>query len=93
MPTRTPEEIRASIEQHRAELGASLETLRGEVEQLTDWRAQLRAHQQQLMIAAGVGGFLLGGGIAGIAALLAGRSDRAPDKGGSKRSKKNKKKK
>jgi hypothetical protein len=89
MPTRTPEEIRASIEQHRAELGASLETLRGEVEQLTDWRSQLRAHQQHLMIAAGAGGFVLGGGIAGLGALLAGRSEREPRK--SKRSKNKKK--
>ena len=80
MPTRTPEEIRASIEQHRAELGESLETLRGEVEQLTDWRSQLRAHQQQLTIAAGIGGFVLGGGIAGLAALLSGRSDRKASK-------------
>ena len=31
MPTRTPEEIRASIEQNRQELGQSLERLRGEV--------------------------------------------------------------
>ena len=42
MPTRTPEEIRASIEQNRQELGVSLEKLRGEVVQLTDWRGQLR---------------------------------------------------
>ena len=53
MPTRTPDEIRASIEQNRQELGHSLERLRGEVVRLTDWRSQLSLHQQQAMIAAG----------------------------------------
>ena len=42
MAQRTPEEIRASIEKNRVELGTSLEKLRGEVVQLTDWRSQLR---------------------------------------------------
>jgi hypothetical protein len=76
MATRTPEEIRASIEQNRLELGSSLEKLRGEVEQLTDWRSQLRRHQQPLTIAAGVGGFVLGGGIAGLTRLLSGGGER-----------------
>jgi hypothetical protein len=76
MPTRTPEEIRASIEQNRVELGSSLEKLRGEVEQLTDWRSQLRAHQQQLTIAAGAAGFVLGGGIAALGSLVFGRRAR-----------------
>ena len=39
---RTPEEIRASIEQNRVELGTAVERLRVEVARLTDWRAQLR---------------------------------------------------
>jgi hypothetical protein len=70
--TRTPEEIRASIEQNRLELGNSLDRLRGEVVRLTDWRSQLRRHQPQAMIAAGVVGFVLGGGIAGLTGLLSG---------------------
>jgi len=79
MPTRTPDEIRASIEQNRQQLGASLERLRGEVVRLTDWRSQLRLHQQQAMIAAGIAGFVVGGGIAAIGALTFGRrSRRAP---------------
>jgi Protein of unknown function (DUF3618) len=70
MPTRTPDEIRASIEQNRAELGASLERLRGDVVKLTDWRSRLREHQPQAMLAAGVAGFVLGGGIAGLNGVL-----------------------
>ncbi len=73
MPARSPDEIRASIEQNRQELGESLERLRGEVTQLTDWRAQLRAHQSQLIVVAVVAGFLVGGGIAGITGLVSGR--------------------
>jgi uncharacterized protein DUF3618 len=76
MPTRTPEEIRASIEQNRHELGTSLDRLRGEVVRLTDWRAQLRQHQQQVVIGAGVAGFVLGGGIAAVGALTFGRRRR-----------------
>jgi hypothetical protein len=73
MPTRTPEEIRASIEQNREQLGASLERLRGEVVRLTDWRSQLRRHQGQAIIAAGAAGFVLGGGLAALNALTVGR--------------------
>jgi hypothetical protein len=76
MPTRSPEEIRASIEQNREELGASLERLRGEVVRLTDWRSQLRSHQQQAMIAAAAAGFVLGGGLAALNALTFGRGRR-----------------
>ncbi|MBV8955652.1 MAG: DUF3618 domain-containing protein [Solirubrobacterales bacterium] len=76
MPTRTPEEIRASIEQNRQELGTSIEKLRVEVVRLTDWRAQLRRHQQQVMIGAGIAGFVLGGGFAALGALSFGRRRR-----------------
>ncbi len=76
MATRTPDEIRASIEQNRQELGSSLEKLRFEVVRMTDWRAQLRGHQQQLTIGAGVAGFVLGGGIAALGALTFGRRRR-----------------
>ena len=69
---RTPEEIRASIEQNREELGTSLEKLRVEVVRITDWRGQLRAHRRQALIAAGVAGFVLGGGIAALSGLALG---------------------
>jgi hypothetical protein len=72
MPTRSPEEIRASIEQNRQELGHSLEKLRREVGVLTDWRAQLRQHQREVLIGAGIAGFVLGGGIAALGALAFG---------------------
>jgi len=73
MPTRSPEQIRASIEQNRQELGTSLDKLRVEVVRITDWRAQLRAHRVQTLIGAGVAGFVLGGGIAALSGLAFGR--------------------
>ena len=76
MPTRTPEQIRASIEQNRKELGTSLEQLRSEVTALTDWRQQLRDHRREALIAAAVAGFVIGGGIAGVTGVLFGRRRR-----------------
>jgi hypothetical protein len=67
---RTPEEIRASIEANRTALAHSLENLRGEVAQLTDWRSQLAAHRKQVVIGAAVAGFVIGGGIAGVTGLF-----------------------
>jgi hypothetical protein len=68
--TRTPEEIRRSIEANRAELGLAVERLRGEVAEITDWRQQLRDHQKQVLIGAAVAGFVLGGGIAAVGGLF-----------------------
>jgi hypothetical protein len=76
MPTRTPEQIRASIEQNRKELGTSIEVLRREVTALTDWRQQLRDHRREALIAAAVAGFVIGGGIAGLGGVLFGRRKR-----------------
>jgi hypothetical protein len=73
---RTPEEIRQSIEANRAQLGVAVETLRGELTKATDWRAQLRRHQREIMIGAAVTGFVLGGGIAAVTGLLTGRRSR-----------------
>lgn len=70
MSARTPEEIRASIEANRRELGASLELLRGHVEELTDWRRQLAGKQTEAIIAAAAVGFVLGGGIAATAGIV-----------------------
>jgi hypothetical protein len=70
---RTPEEIRASIEQNRQELGMSLVRLRDEVSELTNWRAQLRRNEKNLQVAAAAAGFVLAGGIGGAFGTLFGR--------------------
>lgn len=70
MPPRSPEEIRASIERNRVELAVSLTRLRDEVEELTDWRKQLRRNERQIVTGAAVAGFVLGGGIAAFGGLF-----------------------
>ena len=70
MATRTPEEIRRSIESNRAELALSLGRLRGEVAEVTDWRRQLRRHQTPVLIGAAVAGFMVGGGVAAFAGMF-----------------------
>ena len=77
MATRSPQEIRDSIEQNRQQLGTSLEKLRGEVVRITDWRAQFRRNRTQVVVGAVVAGFVLGGGIAAIGALATGGRRRA----------------
>jgi hypothetical protein len=67
---RTPEEIRASIETNRTALAHSLVRLRGEVAEVTDWRKQIATHQKNVLIGAGVAGFVIGGGIAAIGGLF-----------------------
>ncbi len=68
--SRSPEQIRASIESNRTELAHSLARLRGEVAEITDWRKQIARHQKQVLIGAAVTGFVLGGGIAAIGGLF-----------------------
>ena len=74
--TRTPEEIRQSIEANRAELGLAVERLRGEVTKATDWRGHLERHRKEVLIGAAVAGFVLGGGIAAMTGMLTGRRRR-----------------
>jgi uncharacterized protein DUF3618 len=71
--TRSPEDIRRSIEANRVQLGVAVEQLRGELTKATDWRAQLRRHKREVVIGAAVTGFVLGGGIAAFTGLLTGR--------------------
>jgi hypothetical protein len=66
MAERSPTEIRASIESNRAQLAVSVEKLRGEVAELTDWRLQLRRHRTPILVGAAVAGFAIGGGIAAL---------------------------
>jgi hypothetical protein len=67
---RSPDEIRASIEANRKQLGVSVERLRGEVAEITDWRKQIRRHQRNVVIGAAVAGFVIGGGLGGIVGLF-----------------------
>lgn len=76
MPARSPEEIRTSIEANRAELGTAVEKLRVEVVRLTDWRAQLRRYEPQVLVGAAAAGFVIGGGLAAVGALTFGRRKR-----------------
>jgi hypothetical protein len=71
--TRSPEEIRESIEANRAQLGVAVERLRGEVTRATDWRGQFQRHRKEVLIGVAVTGFVLGGGIAAMTGLLTGR--------------------
>ena len=70
MATRSPEEIKASIESNRAELGTSLERLRSEVAVATDWRRHIRNNQRNVVLGAAVAGFVIGGGVAGVVGLF-----------------------
>jgi Protein of unknown function (DUF3618) len=71
--TRSPEEIRRSIEANRAQLGLAVERLRGEVTAAADWRRHLERHRKEVLIGAAVAGFVVGGGIAAMTGLLTGR--------------------
>jgi uncharacterized protein DUF3618 len=71
--TRSPEEIRRSIEANRAQLGMAVERLRGEVSAATDLRAHFQRHRKEVLIGAAVAGFVIGGGIAAVTGMLTGR--------------------
>ena len=73
--TRTPEEIRRSIEANRAQLGMAVDRLRAEVAEVTDWRKQINRRRKHFLIGAAVAGFVIGGGIAAIGALVSGRDE------------------
>jgi hypothetical protein len=59
-PGRSAEQIRQDIEAQRKVLGTNVEALRGKVTEVTDWRAQVEEHKQQLIIGAAAVGFLIG---------------------------------
>lgn len=60
LPGRSAAEIRRDIDLQRQDLGRSVETLRGRVAELTDWRRQVSEHKQQLVMGAAVAGFVVG---------------------------------
>jgi hypothetical protein len=65
MGERSPEEIRRSIEANRQALAVSIDRLRGEVAEITDWRKQLSQHRRPAVLSAVLAGFVLGGGLLG----------------------------
>ena len=71
--SKSPEMIRASIEETRRELAFSVGDLRSKVAELTDWRRQLADNRRTALIGAAVAGFVIGGGVAATVSLLSGR--------------------
>lgn len=69
-PPRSPEDIRRSIEGTREELRASLNQLQSKASHLSDWRRQIIENRQKALAAAGVAGFVLGGGVAGLLGIF-----------------------
>ncbi|MEA2403410.1 MAG: hypothetical protein QOE08_57 [Thermoleophilaceae bacterium] len=70
MPTRSPYEIRASVQETRRELEFSVNDLQSKVKQLSDWRSQISQHRREVLIGAAVGGFIIGGGIAAVTGIF-----------------------
>ena len=71
--SRSPEMIRASIEETRHELAFSVNDLRSKVAEITNWRGQLIKNRKQALIGAAVAGFVIGGGVAAGFSLISGR--------------------
>jgi hypothetical protein len=71
--SRSPEQIRTSIEETRRELAFSVNDLRSKVNELTNWRRQLAENRDKALIGAAVAGFLIGGGVAATFSLIRGR--------------------
>jgi outer membrane murein-binding lipoprotein Lpp len=67
---RSPEQIRASIEETRRELAFSVNDLRSKVSEIADWRRQLADNRQAALTTAAVAGFVVGGGIAATVSLF-----------------------
>jgi hypothetical protein len=59
-PDRSPDQIRNDMERVRGELSQSVDLLRTRVAELSDWRGQLRQHQDQIVTGAAVVGFAVG---------------------------------
>jgi Protein of unknown function (DUF3618) len=68
--SRSPEQIRTSIEETRRELAYSVNDLRSKVNELTNWRRQLAENRDKALIGAAVAGFIIGGGVAATFSLI-----------------------
>jgi hypothetical protein len=62
--SRSPAQIRSSIEETRQELAFSVNDLRSKVGELTDWRRQIMSNRKATIVGAAVTGFVIGGGVA-----------------------------
>ncbi|MFM9149978.1 MAG: hypothetical protein ACKORA_05815 [Solirubrobacterales bacterium] len=58
---RSAAEIRADMDARRRQLSNSVDTLRTKVFEVTDWRGQIRRHRREIVTAAVVTGFVVGG--------------------------------
>jgi hypothetical protein len=67
---RNPNEIRLDVQEARRDLEYSLGDLKSKVRELTNWKKQLSDNRQAALIGAGVAGFVIGGGIAGVVGLF-----------------------
>ena len=67
---RSPEMIRAGIEETRQELAFSVNDLRSKVTELTNWRKQLTENREKALVGAAVAGFLIGGGVAATVGFI-----------------------
>jgi hypothetical protein len=70
MPQRSPEEIRQSLVATREDLEYSLVDLRGKINELTNWRHQIRQNRTAVIAGAAVAGFVIGGGVAAAFGLF-----------------------
>ena len=70
---RSPEMIRASIEETRHELAFSVNDLRSKMTEITNWRGQLIRNRKAALVGAAVAGFVIGGGVAATVSLITGR--------------------
>jgi hypothetical protein len=70
---RSPEMIRASIEETRHELAFSVNDLRSKMAEITNWRGQLVRNRKAALIGAAVAGFVIGGGVAAAVSIISGR--------------------
>jgi hypothetical protein len=68
--TRSAEQIRDDIVARRRQLGTNVETLRGRVNEITNWRGQLRRHRRELIL----GGAVVAGLAIGAIALRSRRN-------------------
>ena len=71
--SRSPEQIRDSIEETRRELSYSVNDLRSKVTEITNWRGQLVRNRKAALIGAAVAGFVVGGGVAATVSIIGGR--------------------